>query len=624
MYLVLSILLTANLIGYIRGHYQQHFELTQDQRTLIVQTMLYFIWLAGGAGMFSQLEGWQFVDSVSIQRSLKLLTLTLQLNQLYYCNVTILTIGFGDLYPVTVAGRALLIPYSITGIIMLGLVISSIFRSVQELGEQNIVRHHFEKERERTLGHTVRTSLELERREIELELARERAMAKHAGRSSARSPATVNLASRSSFHASIERSRSGLESSTHSRRSSISGEDGTPMSRANSSLSRRMSSRNSNHLMLLREEKERFDAMRRIQKQSEVWKNWWRLCVTTSVFAMLWLVGAVVFWEAEMSSQGLSYWSTVYFCWVSLLTIGYGDVSPKSGAGRTFFVIWSFIAVPTMTILASHLTSTVVAVFNAWSVTIADFTILPKYGTWRKLVSRLTKLRSVPGELIQRFKGHKPEGNGTAEKVPPPLDRTLSTSMARNFREDLYAAGLETPDIEAIERQHQRDLAGKVPDASALARQLALAIKRAAVDMSAEQERHYSYEEWVEFTRLIRFSAVGGPAEALREDEDEGMVEWDWLAEDSPMMSAQTESEFVLERLCESLVRYLRRNPPQESFAGTLKEKGEGALRLSLGVGMMEEPSIAPAPLSSKPGPASSKPIDSLAAKLHPVEEEDH
>ena len=43
---------------------------------------------------------------------------------------------------------------------------------------------------------------------------------------------------------------------------------------------------------------------------------------------------------------------------ISLLTIGYGDFSPKTGAGRTFFIIWSLVAVPTMTILAGDLTST--------------------------------------------------------------------------------------------------------------------------------------------------------------------------------------------------------------------------------------------------------------------------
>jgi potassium channel subfamily K len=65
MYLLLSMMLMANMVGYIRGHYPQHFHLTEDQRVLIVQTMLFFIWLAGGAGLYSRLEGWAYIDAVN-------------------------------------------------------------------------------------------------------------------------------------------------------------------------------------------------------------------------------------------------------------------------------------------------------------------------------------------------------------------------------------------------------------------------------------------------------------------------------------------------------------------------------------------------------------------------------
>jgi len=62
----------------------------------------------------------------------------------------------------------------------------------------------------------------------------------------------------------------------------------------------------------------------------------------------------------------------------------------------------------------------------------------------------------------------------------------------------------------------------------------------------------------VEYTRLIRFSRFN-PEEMEAEEEDEGLVEWDWIGEKSPMMAEQSESEWVLDRLCESLGRYIRR-----------------------------------------------------------------
>ena len=57
--------LMVNMAGYFLGHYPQHFELTDEQRNLILQTMLFFIWLAGGAGVFSRVCAWSFADAVS-------------------------------------------------------------------------------------------------------------------------------------------------------------------------------------------------------------------------------------------------------------------------------------------------------------------------------------------------------------------------------------------------------------------------------------------------------------------------------------------------------------------------------------------------------------------------------
>lgn len=87
-----------------------------------------------------------------------------------------------------------------------------------------------------------------------------------------------------------------------------------------------------------------------------------------------------------------------------------------------------------------------------------------------------------------------------------------------------------------------------------LARKLSKAIKRAAKDMQDFRHKRYSYEEWVEFTQLIRFTALDDE----EQEDPESMVEWDWIGADSPMMVNKSEAEFVLDRLCESLGRYVR------------------------------------------------------------------
>jgi potassium channel subfamily K len=73
LYCICSMLLMVNMLGYFLGHYPQTFDLTDHQRTLILQTMLFFIWLAGGGAVFSTIEtrygtdpsSWAFVDGVS-------------------------------------------------------------------------------------------------------------------------------------------------------------------------------------------------------------------------------------------------------------------------------------------------------------------------------------------------------------------------------------------------------------------------------------------------------------------------------------------------------------------------------------------------------------------------------
>jgi potassium channel subfamily K len=42
-------------------------------------------------------------------------------------------------------------------------------------------------------------------------------------------------------------------------------------------------------------------------------------------------------------------------------------------------------------------------------------------------------------------------------------------------------------------------------------------------------------------------------------ENEEGLVNWDWLGEHSPMVAGVSESEWLLERLCESLIRLEKR-----------------------------------------------------------------
>ena len=104
------------------------------------------------------------------------------------------------------------------------------------------------------------------------------------------------------------------------------------------------------------------------------------------------------------------------------------------------------------------------------------------------------------------------------------------------------------------------ELASEDLSEAELTKKLAFAIRRTAEDMKHHEYSRYTYEEWVEFTRLIRFTRTGA-AKALEHDEEtEGIVQWDWLSENSPLLSEQSEAEWVLDRLCESLLRLLKKD----------------------------------------------------------------
>ncbi|KAF2101426.1 putative potassium channel, partial [Rhizodiscina lignyota] len=509
LYCICSMILMMNMLGYFLGHYPQHFTLTDHQRTLILQTMLFFIWLAGGAGMFSRIEstfggpgnGLSFVDG------------------LYFCDVTILTVGFGDIYPHDDVGRGLVFPYSVGGIIMLGLVISSINNFANEISEDKVVKRHIDHIRARTLERTVTTSMELER------------------------PASHELPKRQRlirFFTPNDKQPLPRRPSNTSRRASSTRREslgpGQYIPGVRKHLTMREAIKSRSKLLVLREEKDRFEAMRRIQHATESFKRWWRLTLSVIAFGTLWCVGAVVFWQAEKDVQGMTYFQGLYFCYVSLLTIGYGDLAPKSNAGRPFFVVWSLIAVPTMTILISDMGDTIISGFKKGTYAVADFTVLPKEGVWRSLLDKFPWLV----RWLQNLQEQKRIKRG----IPGPEDEENAPPPHAN--------------IEELAGEAEEDEAGRPPSDAELARGLADAIRRTAHDLTLETPRKYNYEEWVEFTRLIRFTA-GSKKKATEEEEEEGLIGWDWIGEDSPMMSGVGEAEFVLDRLCESMNRYMRR-----------------------------------------------------------------
>ncbi|TDL22065.1 voltage-gated potassium channel [Rickenella mellea] len=76
-----------------------------------------------------------------------------------------------------------------------------------------------------------------------------------------------------------------------------------------------------------------------------------KLIVVWTLFVLFWLVGSAIFSQTEGWSYGIAMW----FCFVAFSTVGYGDFTPVTPAGRAVFIVWALLGVGTMTILISVL-----------------------------------------------------------------------------------------------------------------------------------------------------------------------------------------------------------------------------------------------------------------------------
>ncbi|KXJ95693.1 hypothetical protein Micbo1qcDRAFT_217414 [Microdochium bolleyi] len=574
-YLFGALMLMTNMAGYLLGHYPQDFDLNDDQRTLILQTTL-------------------------------------------YCK-SILTIGYGDLVPTTNAGRGFLFIYVPIGVIQLGLVIGRIAQFGASISSDNIVKKYQARHREMTIGRSVTSEKELRERLGLRDL--------QPGTSTSSGQSRSGSLSDIKYYGKFKQRRGTLTFSEHQphlrARVQTLSEPGTErlrrLSRAPtlSSIAHGLNG-SRRKLLILREEEDRFNAMRAIQKDTSRFKSYTALLLSILAFAMLWLLGGVIFMHTEARLLNLTYFDSLYFCFVSLLTIGYGDISPRSNLGKPVFIVWSLIAVPSLTILIQSMSNTVVTFVDRktnW--------LLPQKGVLKVILDANPRMKSWATRLVERRNAKKRVAEGF--QVQDPDDHMLSDDNMGPEEEhhegadgghgrSVVARRENVPDFSVgHHRMHPPRHIGSTPRFSQVQRadnkkqrlhdsftihdftqQLSAAIPLVARDVKLHPPKKYSFEEWVHFTKLIRYSGRkslneatamarskehGGVADKQGErdledvkkaveremdeaDDDEyadsGQLHWDWIGEDSPMLAGVSEAEWVLDRLCESFARYSR------------------------------------------------------------------
>lgn len=290
LYFICTLILSTNFLGYKLKKYPPTFNLGPKQRSLMIFTICLAVWLLAGAILFAHM-----IPNVTYGSSL------------YFCTVSILTIGLGDITPISWGSKVLVLAFSLIGVLIMGLIITMIRQVVLAAGGPTIFWHQIERDRLRLL---------------------EELMAKY---------------------------KSGDENFTMSPTKA-------------------------------------FREMRKIRRNAKIRQSHISLILTVVNFMIFWLLGATVFYFTEE----WSYFNAVYFCFLCLITIGYGDFAPKTRLGRAFFVCWGIGAIPLMTILISNVGDTLYDIANRISYFMAKW-FFPDY--YRYLIEKRKKLKDERAKL---------------------------------------------------------------------------------------------------------------------------------------------------------------------------------------------------------------------------------
>lgn len=369
-----------NFLGFLLKKYPPEYNLRLSERGLIIYTFILAIWFSWGAAMFS-----------------KLLHISYG-NAMYYCTVSLLTIGLGDITPDTDSTKAMSLVYSLSGVIILGLIIAMIRGMIIKSSNPVFFWNIVEIERKKAYDKVISKKMKL-----------------------------------------------------------------TP--------------------------EQSFEMIRAIRKKARLHQSHINLITTILIFVAFWLIGAMIFHFTE----GWRYFDAVYFCFLCLITIGYGDYAPKSTAGRPVFIVWSLGAVPLMTALISSVGDSLYTI----ATTGISLKITNTIFTPRRLVNNIeNQLDDDPS--VEDL------DNETTRSVDEILDEASNTNS---------------------EKQRQ-----KKPSSAVLMKHL----KSLIIESKDSPQKVYSYEEWATILELLEI------------EDDVFSNELFWISDKSPLAYPINEPNYML------------------------------------------------------------------------------
>ncbi|TFK22007.1 voltage-gated potassium channel, partial [Coprinopsis marcescibilis] len=488
VYFIISTLLLLNIVGshWYRAYPPSFVTLSVSQRMLMLQTITFSFYLALVAGIYSGLEGWDFVDAV------------------YWADYTLLTIGLGTDFPIeTTAGRMLVMPLSAFGILLIGLIIGSVRGLLLERAKVKVLKRQLGKQRDEWHRYIAAKRKEWLKRKDK---------------------------------------RAHLDPSVRRQARSRWNDLGGPEDGVDGPWMRR-----------------EFYLMRHIEQTAEKVERYTVFGFSLCTLVFVWVGGAAIFWLSEHNLQHWTYPISLYFSYTSITTIGYGDFYPVSAAGRPFFVVWSLIAVPTVTVFISSMGNTVIKGFQDFTFWISKFTVLPEKSK----------------DLLQDVeKGIRDEGRKRRSILENASRRNQDIDESVHPESDADSANIvEGEDQFKTVPINGEDLVARIKYAKIITK-LSREIGKVSRDVENDPGKKYSWDQWMAWFRLLDGSLVAeesqqGQAEEPHLPSDDRSFQdgpmrlkehdrtWFWLSDDGPLFSDSKESQWVLDKLTGRLEQLL-------------------------------------------------------------------
>ncbi|GMG00413.1 unnamed protein product [[Candida] boidinii] len=350
------IILLINELGFILHKYPPIFNISSIQQSLMSQCIVFVIWLLWGSALFARLMNLTFNQS------------------LYFAVVTVLTVGLGDIVPNTPNQRAAVLVWCIFGLVIFGLIISSIRELMISSGASTMLWHRVQKRRKLGYDKFKKSIDSLNSNSNNNQITNNpNNQINQDGMIKPILNRSTNTNKNITFNEPFFRNK-GSSDIINTNNNNTTTTTFTNNNNNKNNLHNTPFHHDHKHLLHNHREelnftdsnkfqkninlfsKKAFFKMRKLERREFTKQRISSTVVIVFVWLSFWLVGSLIFAVTENWSYG----TACYFSFLTLVTIGYGVPSPV-GNGQVFFVIWSISAVPVMTIFISNVADVIFA-----------------------------------------------------------------------------------------------------------------------------------------------------------------------------------------------------------------------------------------------------------------------